>query len=145
MSWQGRRGSARGGVLSGTGSRVLARPRYSRPGRRIQFTLPARPGLPLSRLAFLNHWKTRTVFWCGAIAVGLVAVGFAYACTWAIDEHARLIARWPYLAPVITPLGLVAVVWATRNISPGARGSGIPQAIAALDQPDPGARSSLLS
>lgn len=99
----------------------------------------------MSRLAFLNHWKTRTVFWCGAIAVGLVAVGFAYACTWAIDEHARLIARWPYLAPLITPLGLVAVVWATREISPGSRGSGIPQAIAALDQADPGARSRLLS
>jgi len=99
----------------------------------------------LSRLAFLNHWKTRIVFWCGAIAVGLVAVGFARACTWAIDEHARLIAHWPYLAPLVTPLGLVLVVWATRSLSPGARGSGIPQAIAALDQPDAGARSGLLS
>src|SRR5581483_8420217 len=118
------------------------------PGRfRVQCPAAARtrPNRPLSRLAFLNHWKTRIVFWCGAIAVGLVAVGFAQACTWAIDEHARLIAHWPYLAPLVTPLGLVLVVWATRSLSPGARGSGIPQAIAALDQPDAGARSGLLS
>lgn len=99
----------------------------------------------MSRLAFLNHWQTRAVFWCGAIAVGLVAVGFAEACTWAINAHARLIARWPYLAPLVTPVGLVGVVWATRKLSPGSRGSGIPQAIAALDQHDPRARSHLLS
>src|SRR5438132_1430689 len=92
----------------------------------------ARPDRPVSRVALLRTWKTRTVFWCGAITVGLVAVGFAEACTWAIETHSRLIARWPMLAPFITPFGLVAVVWATRTLSPASRGSGIPQAIAAL-------------
>ena len=99
----------------------------------------------LSRLALLRRWHTRAVFWLGAVAVGLVAVGFAQACSWAIDEHARFIARWPLAAPVITPLGLVLVVWVTRRLAPGSRGSGIPQAIAALGVPDAVSRSQLLS
>jgi H+/Cl- antiporter ClcA len=97
------------------------------------------------RLAQLRHWRTRAIFWCGAITVGLVAVGFAQACSWAIDAHARLIVRWPYVAPLLTPIGLALVVWITRRFAPGSEGSGIPQAIAALDAPDEGNRSKLLS
>jgi H+/Cl- antiporter ClcA len=103
------------------------------------------PGPFLSRLALLQRWKTRAVFWCGAVVVGLVAVGFAQACTWAIHIHARFIARWPLAAPLVTPLGLVLVVWITRRFAPGCRGSGIPQAIAALESPDAASRSRLLS
>ena len=102
-------------------------------------------GSDVSRIAFLRTWKTRTVFWCGAIAVGLVAVGFAAACSWAINWHMRLITRWPMATPFVTPLGLIIVVWATRTLSPGSRGSGIPQAIAALDANTASDRSQLLS
>jgi len=99
----------------------------------------------LSRSALLRNWRTRAVFWCGAIAVGLVAVGFAEACDWAIHVHARFIAHWPLAAPLLTPLSFVLVVWATQRFAPGARGSGIPQAIAALDLPETADRSRLLS
>jgi H+/Cl- antiporter ClcA len=98
-----------------------------------------------SRVGLLRKWQTRTVFWCGAVAVGLVAVGFADACSWAIRTHAMLIARWPLFGPLLTPFGLVVVVWATRSIAPGSRGSGIPQAIAALDTADHAHRAGLLS
>jgi len=110
--------------------------------RAIEWALRERPG---SRLALLRNWKTRTVFWCGAIAVGLVAVGFAEGCRLAIDAHAQLISRWPLLAPLLTPIGLVMVVWATRRFAPGSRGSGIPQAIAALDVQNAADRAQLLS
>ncbi len=99
----------------------------------------------LSRSALLRQWRTRAVFWCGAIAVGLVAVAFAEGCDWAIHAHARFIARWPLAAPVITPLSFMLVIWTTRRFAPGARGSGIPQAIAALDLPEAASRSRLLS
>ncbi|MDR3415246.1 MAG: chloride channel protein [Nevskia sp.] len=108
----------------------------------VASTLPRRP---VNRVAILRKWRTRAVFWCGAVAVGLLAVGFAEACNWAIQEHARLVMRWPLLAPFLTPFGLVAVVWATRVFAPGSRGSGIPQAIAALDVQDTRQRSQLLS
>ncbi|MDB5978671.1 MAG: chloride channel protein [Nevskia sp.] len=98
-----------------------------------------------SRSALLRNWRTRAVFWCGAISVGLVAVGFAEACDWAIHIHARFITRWPLAAPLLTPLSFVLVVWATQRFVPGARGSGIPQAIAALDLPETDDRSRLLS
>jgi H+/Cl- antiporter ClcA len=124
-----------------TGTLILRAVTIARGRRRY----PPHPESQLSRYLFLQRWKTRAVFWCGAVLVGLVAVGFAEACSWAIALHARFIARWPLAAPVITPLGLVLVVWITRRYAPGTRGSGIPQAIAALDLPDGAVRSQLLS
>ena len=98
-----------------------------------------------SRTAFFKAWQARAVFWCGAIAVGLVAVGFANACDWAIQQHAKLIALWPLAAPFLTPFGFAAGVYLTRRFAPAAKGSGIPQAIAALDTADDALRSRLLS
>ena len=111
----------------------------------MSFTAVSPRRVSARRLAQLRHWRTRAIFWCGAISVGLVAVGFAYACTWAIGTHARLLDRWPLAAPIVTPLGLAFVVWATRRLAPGSEGSGIPQAIAALDAVDEAARARLLS
>ncbi len=99
----------------------------------------------MSRLEFLRNWRTRAVFWSGAVAVGLVAVGFARACDWAIHLHAQWIEQWPLLAPLVSPLGFVLIVWFTRRVAPGSRGSGIPQAIAALDAHDSADRAQLLS
>jgi H+/Cl- antiporter ClcA len=48
-------------------------------------------------------------------------------------------------AAFITPLGLVLVVGLTRLVAPGSRGSGIPQALAALEVHDARARSELVS
>jgi H+/Cl- antiporter ClcA len=95
----------------------------------------------------LRQWKAQLVFWGGAILVGMVSALFALGAEYAsslfrqVNEHSRY---WPLL---LTPLGLAAIAWLTRRYFPGAQGSGIPQAIAAL-QMAPGAhhlRGAILS
>ncbi len=90
-------------------------------------------------------WVTRLVFWVGAVATGAIAVAFARGSDlalrwfhWAADRSSW----WPWLAP---PFGLALISWLTRRFFPGAQGSGIPQTIAALSQPDRAARDRLLS
>lgn len=79
-------------------------------------------------------WKSRLVFWTGALAIGLISVLFARL---ADEAHSLFQAtflggghqRW--LPLLITPLGFVFCAWVTDRFFPGAQGSGIPQAIAA--------------
>lgn len=99
----------------------------------------------MAHIASLRNWRTRAVFWCGAIAVGLIAIGFAEACTWAIHEHEVFREHFPWIAPALSPFGLALVVWLMRRFFSGSDGSGIPQAIAALELPEPSNRLRLLS
>lgn len=92
-----------------------------------------------------DAWKTRLVFWSGAVVVGLLATAFALATEQANEFFLKGVQHWPYLPFLITPLGLVLVAWLTRRFVPEARGSGIPQAIAALKMTDHSARMRLLS
>ncbi len=97
------------------------------------------------RLFSLRHWKIRLVFWCGALLVGAVAAGFALAAGAADDGFHALAAKHPYLILLLPPAGLVLVAWLTRRFFPEAGGSGIPQAIAALDTKKETQRRRLLS
>ena len=77
-------------------------------------------------------WRTRLIFWLGAVLVGLAAAVFAL-----LGEHADLfyrqhVAASAWLPFVVTPLGLMAAAWVTRVFFPGAEGSGIPQTLVAL-------------
>jgi H+/Cl- antiporter ClcA len=90
-------------------------------------------------------WLRRMVFWLGAILVALVAIIFAAAADRAGAAFARLIAWQPYVALVVSPLGLAVAVWMTLHVFPGAQGSGIPQTIAALHMPDPKGMDRVLS
>ncbi len=99
----------------------------------------------MSRLAYLRRWRARLLFWGGALAIGAVAAGFAEVTDWAIQMHEHFAARWPWLAVAAMPFGLVALTEITRRFAPASRGSGIPQAIAALDITEPGERAKLLS
>src|SRR6185503_563182 len=92
----------------------------------------------------IRDWKTRLIFWAGALAVGIVAAVFAIASTRAMDLHARLMARSPWWTLLVSPLVMVGVVFCTRRLFPGTQGSGIPQAIAALRSEDDGVRRGLL-
>jgi H+/Cl- antiporter ClcA len=98
----------------------------------------------MNRLPDLHLWRSRLIFWGGAIAVGGMAVLFTELTDWAIAEHSSLMKRWPWAALVLTPLGLASIAWLTQRWFPDAKGSGIPQAMAALNMSDERLRARLL-
>ena len=91
------------------------------------------------------QWRRRILFWSGAILVGLSAVGFAHLADRAfrlfkgVLEHS---AYWPFL---ITPATFALLAWLTQGFLKTTRGSGIPQANAALQIDDEPFRRGLLS
>ncbi len=110
------------------------------------------PLIRRSRAMWLSSrlWKPRLVFWCGAIAIGLINVGFAQAADIAQDwfkaiTHSSESGWRNWLPLIITPLGFMLCSWIALRYFPGSGGSGIPQAIAARHLTDPEDRSLLLS
>lgn len=86
------------------------------------------------QLGTLQDMKMRAVFWIGAILVGLVVQVFAWAADWSAHQFATLQAANPYIPLLLTPLGMVAVVWLMNHTDAAARGSGIPQVLLVLKQ-----------
>jgi len=89
-------------------------------------------------------WRRRIAILGGAVAIGLMALIFARMADWANDGFAALVAYGWWAPLLVTPAGFVAMVWLTRRFAPDARGSGIPQVMAAARAPDR-AMGSLLS
>ena len=80
-------------------------------------------------------WRHRLTFLVGAVAVGLAASGFAAAADVSLDLFFAL-RHWSIAAASLaTVLGFMLCAEITRRVAPGARGSGIPQAIAARRRP----------
>ena len=93
-----------------------------------------------------KKWKTRIIFWGGAIIVGLVASLFALAADFADHTFHSIYDRWPVIAFFMTPVGLVLTVYLTRKFFPGSEGSGIPQTIISIeDKGGPSLTARLLS
>ncbi|GAB7544223.1 chloride channel protein [Cupriavidus sp. 8B] len=84
------------------------------------------------------------VFMCGAGGVALFSLIFAWIAEVALRWNAQLAAATPWLAFVLLPLGLAALRWLTIRLAPQARGSGIPQVIAAFGLPPAGPAQTLL-
>lgn len=80
----------------------------------------------------------------GAVLIGIVATLFAEGADWAADLFSHFAKRWYWLPLITTPVTFVALVWTTRRYAPLARGSGIPQVIAAQADPN-GATGTLIS
>lgn len=97
------------------------------------------------QLLSAQRWKTRVVFWSGAVAIGVASAGFAKAAAFVDHLFLDEVARYFWLPLIVTPAGLVAVNWITRRYLRGAEGSGIPQAIAALQSRHEPHRGALLS
>jgi len=97
------------------------------------------------RILSRGTWKTRLVFWSGAILVGLTAAFFAEAADYANIVFEKILSISPYITLALTPLGLMLASWLTTKFFPGSGGSGIPQTIAALNIPRSKHRNSLLS
>lgn len=96
-------------------------------------------------LISMQAWKIRLVFFGGAVLVGLIAAVFAKSSDIANHWFRQQAQGSEYLPFLITPLGLVVLVWLTRNVFPGSQGSGIPQSIATIDMSRHEDRSKLLS
>jgi H+/Cl- antiporter ClcA len=76
-------------------------------------------------------WKSRLAAAGGALVLGLVALAFAWLADRAMSLFEMVDGRLPYAPLVMTPLGFGLLVWMTRRYAPAARGSGIPQVLAA--------------
>ncbi len=93
-------------------------------------------------------WKPRLVFWCGALAIGLISVGFAWLADLAQSAFGSLTSagQWTFLLPlVLTPAGFILSAYLAATLFPNSGGSGIPQAIAARHLHDAEERTRLLS
>jgi len=94
-----------------------------------------RQRLRLTRHRFFKPtlWKTRLIFWGGAILVGVAAALFAVLGEYGDQAYRSLFAAGPWWSLVITPAGLMLIVWLTRRFFSGAEGSGIPQTLIAIE------------
>ncbi|MCW8831266.1 MAG: chloride channel protein [Gammaproteobacteria bacterium] len=97
------------------------------------------------RLLNRTTWRTRLIFWLGAILVGVVAAVFALLGELADYTFRDHIAATPWLPFVVTPLGFVLISWLTRRFFAGAEGSGIPQTLVAIERTGEGLCKRLLS
>ena len=104
---------------------------------------PLSPGNRLHR--HWREWQQRLAFWIGALLVGLVALAFAYLADTAYGVFAQLLAWAPWSPLLLTPLGFALLAYLTQRWFKNARGSGIPQVIAALEMPSRQLRYQLLS
>lgn len=88
---------------------------------------------------------TRAAAVIGAVLLGLVAIAFAQSGDFAQHVFTRAFAAYPVLAAAGTPFVFVLVVGLTRRWFPEARGSGIPQVMAAGHNPLASADGPLIS
>lgn len=82
-------------------------------------------------------WKRQIGMWVAAVLIAVIAIAFARLATLTTDVFVHLAAGHKLLAVVVPTAGLALSALLTRRVFPGAQGSGIPQAIAALHMLDP--------
>jgi H+/Cl- antiporter ClcA len=81
-------------------------------------------------------WRRRSAIIGGAVLVGLAAIAFARVADRASGLFDMLAARYWWLPLALTPASYVLIAWITNRLAPAARGSGIPQIIAAKRDPE---------
>ncbi|WP_051229261.1 chloride channel protein [Paludibacterium yongneupense] len=94
---------------------------------------------------FSSQTRATLVLWSGATLVGLVAVALAKASESAFHGFQLLAGRWPWWPFLALPVGGMLIRWLMTCIGQGAEGSGIPQALAALQLADTPRAARLLS
>jgi len=65
--------------------------------------------------------------------IGATAAAFALLSHFSDEYFYQLYLNYPYIAYALPPVGLALIAWLTHNFFEGTEGSGIPQAIAALE------------
>jgi len=76
-------------------------------------------------------------FWIGSVITGFFAVMYAQVFAW--GEHLmNFIFDWhAWMIFIITPIGFVLSWWLVKEFAPNAKGSGIPQVMAAVELANP--------
>jgi H+/Cl- antiporter ClcA len=101
------------------------------------------------RLRFIKvtsaRWQRRIIFLLGGIVVGAAAVMLTLLADQVQTAFAMLIAKWRFASLLVTPVGFMLSVFLTNRYFQNSQGSGIPQAIAARELTDQGARGALVS
>jgi H+/Cl- antiporter ClcA len=90
-------------------------------------------------------WWCHLVWAVAAVAAGGAALYFIYAERWSVAFTHDVMQRSPYLPPVIVALGMIVICRLRDRLFPGTEGTGIPQAMAALQMGDTPNRDRLLS
>ncbi|WP_343614930.1 chloride channel protein [Novosphingobium sp.] len=89
--------------------------------------------------------RRRMAALAGAVLLGLAAIAFARLGEIAQSLFIRLSVAFPMVPFVLTPAMFAGVVWMTRRWWPAARGSGIPQVMAASHDPEAQKQGNLVS
>lgn len=79
-------------------------------------------------------WRRRLALWSGGVLVGVIAVAFMKLTNLAYAGFESMISGRAWLALLITPPSFALIVWYITRYMPDARGSGIPDVIAAQDE-----------
>ncbi len=90
-------------------------------------------------------WRKRLAMLVSALLIGVFAVLFAWAGDYAQRTFAGIAGEQRYAPLILTPFLFVVIAALTRSLAPEARGSGIPQVIAASRHPDGPISMTLLS
>lgn len=97
------------------------------------------------RLFSLRAWWCQLVWALAASAGGAGALYFIYAERRSIELIHATTQRSPYLQAVIVALGMIVICRLRDRVFPGTEGTGIPQAMAALQMGEQPARARVLS
>ncbi|HEY6869406.1 MAG TPA: chloride channel protein, partial [Novosphingobium sp.] len=89
-------------------------------------------------------FRARAALVAGAVLLGLVAMAFARAGE-LVQQWFQVGFTWNRWLAALSPVVFTGVVWATRRWCPAARGSGIPQVMAAGHNPAQAATGPLVS
>lgn len=114
----------------------------SDPSREARQRLHRRRRLRRTRL---REWRQRLAFWVGALLVGLLALAFAWLADRGFALFHGATGRLPWLPWLVTPAGFALLAWITQRWCADAKGSGIPQVIAALERPSSSFRRRVLA
>lgn len=108
----------------------------------LKILLQIRKGLKKSfdniRNERLKHNLLQAIpFWIGSVITGFFAVMYAKIFAWG-EKLLNLILDWhDWMIFIIAPIGFVISWWLVKEFAPNAKGSGIPQVMAAVELANP--------
>lgn len=76
-------------------------------------------------------------FWVASVATGLAAVFYAKLFAWAEDASLEMIKEHGWIIFITAPVFFYFAWWIVKRFAPTARGSGIPQVMAAIELANP--------